>query len=178
MYIYCNYKEQATQTPFNLVGSLLKQLVQDHRASYEHVKPMYKYHHERRTHPTFEELRQALQVEMKTFTKVFILVDALDECAETNDTRAKLLTVLESFASIANILVTSRDLASIARHFCSTKRLDIHADDQDVRRYIESRIPHEPRLALHVKGCPELQEEIVNKIIENVRGMYASQLLS
>jgi hypothetical protein len=174
VYIYCNYKEQALQTPSNLIASLLKQLIQDHPAAYEHVKPIYKHHNDRRTRPTFEEFRQALQSEMNRFTKSFILVDALDECSEMNETRAKLLTALQSFASTVNVLVTSRDVASISSAFCSSKRLDIHADDQDVRRYIEGRIPHEFRLATHVKGYPALQEEIVKKIIENVQGMYVS----
>jgi hypothetical protein len=128
VYIYCNYKEQAVQTPSNLIASLLKQLVQDHPAAYDRVKPMYKYHRDRRTYPTFEKLRLTLQSELETFGKAFIIVDALDECSEIDKNRAKLLTVLQSFASIVNVLVTSRDLSSIVRDFRATKRLDIHAN--------------------------------------------------
>jgi hypothetical protein len=141
------------------------------------VKSFYKHHKDRETRPTLEELRQVLQSEIKMFTKVFIVVDALDECSEldADRTRSKLLMALRSLESTINLLVTSRELASIAQDFRETKRLDIQADDQDVRRYIENRIPHEPRLARHVHGHPTFQEEIVVKIIENARGMYVSQ---
>ena len=49
--------------------------------------------------------------------------------------------------------------------------MDICASDGDVRRYIEDRIPQESRLARHVDGHPMVQEEIVQKILEKVRGM-------
>jgi len=103
---------------------------------------------------------------------VFIVVDALDECSEVEGTRGRLLGRLKHCQSTVNLLVTSRDLASIAADFRGTKQLDIYARDDDVRRYIEGRIPHESRLARHVDGHPMLQEGIVKKILENVRGMY------
>lgn len=102
---------------------------------------------------------------------MFIVVDALDECSEVDGTRAKLLALLRTLSNTVNLLVTSRDLPSIATEFCETKRLEIYASDDDVRRYIENRIHREPRLAKHVDGHPAIQDEIVEKIIENVRGM-------
>ena len=43
--IYFNYKEQTTQTISELVTSLLKQLVQDHPETSDHIKK-FKDHHE------------------------------------------------------------------------------------------------------------------------------------
>ena len=100
------------------------------------------------------------------YSKVFIIVDALDECREDDGTRANLLQALRSLAGTVNLMVTSRDLVSIARDFQETKHLDICANDQDVRRYIEGRIARTPRR--HLKA---LQESIVKKIVENARGM-------
>jgi len=102
---------------------------------------------------------------------VFIVVDALDECPEDNGTRAGLVTELRSLPGTVNLMVTSRDLTSIARVFLGAKRLDIRANTQDLRRYIQGRISREPRLAGHVKGDPTLQDYIVKKVLENVRGM-------
>ena len=93
----------------------------------------------------------------------------LDECSE--DTRAKLLPALRSLASTANLLVTSRDIASIERHFRDNKRLYIRAIDQDVERYIEGRIPRLDRLKIHVDTDPALQGEISKAITGNVDGM-------
>lgn len=171
VYIYCNYKQQTEQTAVNLVTSLLKQLVQDHWVTYDNVRSLYRHHTDRCTSPTFDEFRDILQSEIERYPKVYIVVDALDECPETDGTRARLLSALRSFGSTVSLLVTSRNLASIEADFRGTKRLDIHAIDEDIRRYIEGRIPREPRLAKHVDGHQPLQEQIVKNITESVRGM-------
>ena len=62
-------------------------------------------------------------------------------------------------------MVTSRKLPSIARYFERAKRLHIRAKDDDIRIYIEGRIAIGPR---HLKN---LQDAIVNKIVENAKGM-------
>ena len=62
-------------------------------------------------------------------------------------------------------MVTSRNLPSIGRDFEGAKRLHIRAKDDDIRVYIEDRIALGPR---HLKN---LQEAIVNKILENAKGM-------
>ena len=112
------------------------------------------------------ELTTALKSEIGAYSKVFIVIDALDECPKDNGTRLNLLKTLRSLVGTVNLMVTSRDLSSIAREFQGMKRLEIRAHDQDVRRYIEGRIARAPRQ--HLKA---LQENIVNKIVENVRGM-------
>jgi hypothetical protein len=175
MYIYCNYKERSRQSVFNLVTSLLKQLVQDHTVAYESVKTLHLHHKNQETRPTLEQILEAFRLATGTFSKVFVVVDALDECSDT--TRAELLTALRSLANPINLLVTSRDLASIAQEFRGTKHLDIRANDQDVRRYIEGRIPCAPFLKIHVDKDATLQEEILKAITENVDGMLVSYAL-
>jgi hypothetical protein len=100
-----------------------------------------------------------------------MVVDALDECSEIDGTRTKLLTELRSFEGTVSLLITSRDLISIARDFRETKRLDIKASVRDLRRYVERQFSRKPRLAIHVDGDSSLREEIVEKIIEKVAGM-------
>jgi hypothetical protein len=164
--IYCNYKEQTEQTASNLVASLLKQIMPDHFAISDNLKSLYNHHNDKCTSPTLDEFAKALKLEIGKYSKVFIVVDALDECREDDGTRTNLLRVLQSLAGMVNLMVTSRDLVSIAREFEETKRLNIRANNQDVQRYIEGRIARAPRRHLKV-----LQESIVRKMVENVRGM-------
>src|ERR1700722_14718144 len=163
--IYCNYKEQAEQTVPNLVASLLRQIVQGRRAISDDVKSLFERHHRQSTRPTLDQLTDVLILEIRMRSKVFIVVDALDECREDDATRALLLQVLRSFPLQVNLMVTSRDLPSIGRDFEGAKRLHIRAKDDDMRIYIEGRIALGPR---HLK---HLQEAIANKIVENARGM-------
>jgi hypothetical protein len=161
-FIYLNYKEQHEQTVPNLIASLLKQIVQDRPTISNNVKALYEHHRLRNTCPILEELTEALKLEFRTYSKVFVVVDALDEC-ECHETRANLLKTLRSLT--AQLMVTSRDLPSIAQDFQRTPRRDIRASDQDVRSYLEGRIATAPRL---LRG---LQEIIVSQIVQNASGM-------
>ena len=100
--IYCNYKEQTEHTVSNLVASLLKQMVQDSRAISDDIKSFYKRHHRRAARPTLDQLTNILISEIQSYSKVFIVVDALDECREDDATRATLLEVLRSLPKQVN----------------------------------------------------------------------------
>jgi hypothetical protein len=166
MCIYCNYKEQSVQTVSNLVSSLLKQLFQDKNAPSDAMKFFCKYHQDRDTHPTLNEFLEALGSEIEMYSKVFIVVDALDECTEDYGTRANLLSALRTLPGTVNLMFTSRDLLSISRQFQGTKRLNIRAHGEDLRKYVRGRIASLPRR--HLIG---LQEVIEDKVVKVAGGM-------
>jgi hypothetical protein len=164
--IYCNYKEAAEQTVPNLIASLLKQIVQPSPTISEQVKSLYTYHKNRGTRPVLDEVVKVLGSEIMTYSRVFVVVDALDECREDDSTRAKLMKLLLSLPKNTSVMVTSRNLPSIAQDFGGAERLDIRAIDDDVTTYIKNRLSVAPR---HLK---KLQETIVSKIVDNINGMY------
>jgi hypothetical protein len=90
-FICCNYIDQAKQTVSNLVSSLLKQMVQHRWAISDNVNSFYQCHRRESTHPTLDQITCVLQSEIRTYPKVFIVVDALDECREDDGTRVRLL---------------------------------------------------------------------------------------
>jgi hypothetical protein len=164
--IYCNYKEAASQTAIDLVSSLLRQLAQSRPTISENVSKLYDTHQDHR--PTLRDFEEALRIEIRSYSKVFVIVDALDEC--TNDgTRTALLATLKNLS--INLMITSRYSVTIEEKFDGVKRLDIVARDNDVRRYIETRIDHEDLLARHVKANPSLKNEIINKVVDSAKGM-------
>jgi hypothetical protein len=165
MCIYCNYKEQAVQTVPNLISSLLKQLVQDRSALSHNIKSFCKYHQDRDTRPTLDEFLKMLGFEIGTYSKVFIVVDALDESTEDHGTRARLLTALQTLPGRVNLMFTSRNLLSIARQFQGTKRLDIQSHGEDLRKYVQGRITLARR---HLIG---LQDMIEDKVVKVAGGM-------
>jgi hypothetical protein len=170
VYCYCNYKEQKSQTVSVLIASLLKQLVQDHPTISDSVKSLYDRHFVRNTRPTPDEFTKALQSEIGRYTKVYIIVDALDEFLKHD--QGYLITELQSLASNVSLMVTSRPLPLIEQQFQGARRLDILANDEDIRKYIESRIPRERRLVQHVKKDVTLLETMMDKIGTTARGMY------
>jgi hypothetical protein len=112
-----------------------------------------------------------LQSEVLRFSEVFIVVDALDECPESNDTRDSFIAEIRKLHPIVHLMVTSRDISTIEREFEAAARVEIRAIDSDVRRYLESRIGRERRLLRHVKADPDLHETIINTVVEKAKGM-------
>lgn len=172
--IYCDYKSQAEQTVSGLIASLLKQFVQDRPIISDHIKSLHQRHFIPNTRPTPKEVTQALRSEIEMYSKVFVVVDALDECLEGN--QRDLVTELGSLGSAVNLMVTSRLLPLIQQLFKHAKCLNISANNDDVRKYIIDRIPHEHRLSRIVETDRALKENIVNKIISNIAGMYVFQM--
>jgi len=95
-FIFCNHKEQVKQMVSNLIASLLRQIVQGRRAISDDVKSFFEHHRRQTSRPTPDQLTDVLISEIHMRSKVFIVVDALDECREDDTTRALLLEVLRS----------------------------------------------------------------------------------
>lgn len=169
-WIYCDYKHSSEQTLVNLIGSLLKQLVQERRIS-DDVKRLYEHHSKRSTRPTPEEVGRLAKSEISSYSKAFILVDALDECPEESGTRQNLLKELQSLPGNVNLMITSRDLPTIQQEFKGERRLDVSANREDVTRYIQGRISREDRLLRHIKADPTLKDAIMETIVGRVEGM-------
>jgi hypothetical protein len=148
------------------VSSLLRQLVQSRPTISKTVKELYSCHGH--SHPTLHEFEESLQIEIRSYSKVFVIVDALDECTD-DATRTALLATLKDLP--VNLFVTSRYSLTIEEKFDGVKRLDIRAHDNDVRRYVEKRISREDRLSRHVKADPSLQDDIINKVVDSAKGM-------
>lgn len=170
-WVYCNYKEKSQQTLGNLIGSLLKQLVQRHSSVRSHFKDLYEKHRNQGTRPKHDEVAHALRSVIGSYSKTFIVVDALDECTEESGIRSDLLKQLRSLPGNVNLMITSRYLSAIEREFEGDMRLDIHATREDVARYVNGRIPQEHRLLRHVEADPTLQDAIVDTIVNNAKGM-------
>jgi Cdc6-like AAA superfamily ATPase len=172
-YLYCNFKRRDQQKAEELVASLVKQLAQGQSSLPESVRLLYDKHKEKRTRPSPDEISRALHSVADMFSRVIIVVDALDECQASDGSRARLLSEIFGLKERcgANIFATSRYLPEIKEQFRGSISLEIQASDEDVRRYLES---HMSRLPGFVGRAPELQEEIQSKITQSIQGMYVA----
>lgn len=169
-YLYCNFRRQQEQTVEHLLSSILRQLAQDQPSLPECVQSL-RDKHKKNTKPSLEHLTTTLLALIDMFSKVYIVVDALDECQLSDGSRAQFLNTifyLQS-ASKVNIFATSRFITDITDVFAEATSLEIRAHDEDIRRYLEGSICQLPAC---VTRSLELQEEIVTKIILAVDGMW------
>ncbi|EGN91697.1 hypothetical protein SERLA73DRAFT_66977, partial [Serpula lacrymans var. lacrymans S7.3] len=167
VYAYCRYKDRSRQTVCNLIASLLKQLVQDFPLTFDRIKDEFKRHREQDFHPTLSEVRDTLIKEIKQYSQVFIVVDALDEVSEDDDTRSEMMHCLQSLGG--SLLVTSRDMSSIKEAFHEALRMDIRAHEDDVRNYITDRIRLWTRLNGLLSGA--FREEVLELLVTEGQGM-------
>jgi Cdc6-like AAA superfamily ATPase len=93
-YLYCSYQRQQEQTSTELLACLLKQLVQENPTMPDSMKELDKRHKDKRTRRSFDEISKALHsvIASSSYSRVFILIDALDECQVSDGGRSKFLS--------------------------------------------------------------------------------------
>jgi len=171
-YVYCNFRRQQEQKLEDLLASVLKQLTQEQPSIPSCVEELHCHHKSKRTRPSIDELLRALHSVATIYSKVFLIIDALDECQDHNGCRTKFLSAIFSLQGKtgANLLATSRLLPEIAEKFKGGISLEIRATDEDVRTYLDQHLSS-PRRAF-LRDSPDLQEEIKAGIVKAVKGMY------
>lgn len=101
------------------------------------------------------------------YSRVFFVVDALDECQASDDCRKVFLSQFFGLQKKCpvNIFATARPIPEITEKFNGTT-LEIRAHESDVRKYLEGRISQ-----AESKLLKEHEEEIKSRITEVVDGM-------
>lgn len=167
-YIYCNFKKQEEQKIYNLLASVLKQLAESQSGLPESVKNLYDRHKAKRTRPSLGEILTVLQSVTMIYSRIFIIVDALDECQASSGCRARFISELFNLQirNGANIFATSRINPEIRETFKGSKEVEIRAHDEDVQRYLDSQIAQSGRKLLQT-----YHKEIKTEITKVVEGM-------
>lgn len=167
-YLFCSYKAQADQTAPSLLAALLKQLVQSRPDIAAPVQQMYEEHSKQKKGPSMDEIIRVQQSVCSKYTTVYIVVDALDECA--SKARNQLIDKLRELQARTDVrlLFTSRHIPEIRQKFQCDPILEVRASDEDVGRYIQGRINDLPRC---IQRDDELKCVVQNKIVEIVDGM-------
>jgi hypothetical protein len=172
-YLYCNFRRHDEQKAEDLFAILLKQLTQGRSTIPSSVKSLHENHEKSQTRPSFDELARTLQSVATLYSRVFIVVDALDECQATGGCRAKFLSGIFDLQDKCgiNIFATSRSIPEITEKFKGNISLEIVASEQDIRRYVDGHMSHLPSF---VGRNLDLQEEIKMTIVKAVDGMYVN----
>ncbi|EHK50281.1 Hypothetical protein TRIATDRAFT_154409, partial [Trichoderma atroviride IMI 206040] len=141
-YTYFNFWQQEEHWIEDLFAALLKQLSEGLFPLPASLKALYYDHQGNGGRPSFEKISKVLQSIIRiSYERVFIIVDALDECQESNSCRMRFiegLFVLQQCG--ANILATSRPITDITDRFNKSTWLEIRASADDIRTYVNGQI--------------------------------------
>lgn len=114
--MYLDYKDATNQTLVNLMGSLLKQLVQLRDSAFvsNDLRDLYRKAKRRSAKPRLEQVRQLLLAEIATYDRVYCVVDALDECSFRQELLSEILKLVPEKLSL---LITSRQIDSESQSY-------------------------------------------------------------
>jgi hypothetical protein len=78
--LYCDYRDREKQNPANMIGSLVKQLVMVMPKIPIKIHRAYQQSRQQEKRLELENASEMLMLALRSFDRVYICVDALDEC--------------------------------------------------------------------------------------------------
>ncbi|KAF5713099.1 ankyrin repeat [Fusarium mundagurra] len=167
-YIYANYRQHDEQKVDHLLKSLLKQLVQGQSSMPASVKSLYDKHKVNKTRASVEEVSATIQSIDGLYSRIFIVIDALDELKETDSCRNRFLKEIFKFQAqcCVKFFATSRFIPEITDKFEGIATVNIRAQDEDVRGFLDGKISQSGQLLR--THC----EMIKTEIAKTVDGMF------
>lgn len=131
---------------------------------------LYERHARNKTRPLLSEYASLLQDTLRAFSKVFVIIDGLDECPDS--ARKVLLAKVREIQPWIRTFITSRFLPSIEQGLTDAVRIEIQPSDDDIRKYLEQRLKKWESMKNHIKKDPSLSSTIVDSIVIKARRMF------
>jgi hypothetical protein len=171
-YIYCGSQQKNEPKAEDFLASLLKQLAERRRLP-DSVQSLYDKHNDKRTRPSLDDISRALRSTVAAYSRVFIVVDALDEFPAEGGGPARFMSEVFALQPTceANIYATSRLIGEITKEFSQSVTKEISASGKDVRLYLDVYMGQLPSF---VQESQKLQGMIKDTISAAVGGMYVS----
>jgi ankyrin repeat domain-containing protein 50 len=163
LFLFCQYAERKSQTIEELLGSLIQQLLRRQRDLPSAAASLFQKHDLACTRPSQKELSTLLSSLVGDFERVYVVIDALDEC-EHSITRG-LLEALGDLPDSAHRLYTSRNEPHIQHRACEAKAFPILSREEDIRTYLETQIEGEENLSRLCREHQDLKNIVVKEII-------------
>jgi Cdc6-like AAA superfamily ATPase len=169
-YQYYNFQRDQDQKPELLVANLIKQLSQCRHPLHSSVRLLYEQTQKKGYRPSLQELLETFQLVTSSYSRVFIVLDALDEFSDLDRSRTKFLDGLFSVQKNHgfNIFATSRSIPEIEKRFANHPSIPIHPSKDDIFTYLENFMYQLPDF---VQTDEELKEEVKAQIESASDGM-------
>jgi hypothetical protein len=174
-FFFCDYKDEQTHLPINILGALASQLARQNDAAYPILARYYQELHDSRQlgrNPTVDGLCAALSDMLLLYDQTYLIIDGLDECGGHVD---EVVAAISSWAVTQDrlsIALLSRNEANIRGYLRDGyENVEIAAHTEDVTEYVTAQIEERVRtrrLRLH---DPLLKEEIVRELTKGTGGM-------
>lgn len=173
-YFYFDHQDQPAQLPATVFSCILRQLLDQQPAIPEAVSRVYNNIGSKGGLSQYECASLIAEV-VKGLGHVYLVLDALDECAPEH--RAPLLQTLSQLSSVPGLrlLVTSRPhIREITTAFTRPLRLNIVARDEDIKLYIRQELS---RNGIHDMCDTDFATGLIQRLSQGADGMQVSPFL-
>lgn len=167
-YIYGDYKNSSQQTSSELLASLAKQLAASKSQPPTELADLAAMLQGEARRPDLQQSQKLLASMCESFSRVYLLVDALDEIRTSE--RKKFLSALYKIESgCISFFFTSRpNIGDIQSQLKDATRLPIRAADADIRLYVRHRIYEDETFQARIKS---FEAELIETVTELAAGM-------
>lgn len=169
-YLFCSYKEWERHTAVALLGHINQQLLSVRKSLFSRVQEVYQRHAKDGSRPLLNEQIELLRM-LSESCKTVIVVDALDELTTVDDCRQTVVEELCRLCPSISLLVTSRPLPNIEAMLAAATRIEVKTTAEDMRGYLEYRLPKSETMRNHTRKDPTLISHICDTVIEKSEGM-------
>ena len=166
--VYCSYRNPDTTS--SLVGSILSQLLSSIEQP-PNVNPQ-DILDRGKLHQIFSRI-------FDRYCRLYLVIDALDECADGPALLEHLRGLLDlaektESAPDVHIFITGRHHVEheVQRKLVPNGRLEISSDDEDVRKYLKQELRSQSQLLEWITGDCDFESQIIDSIIARVAGMF------
>ncbi|KAL8919498.1 MAG: hypothetical protein Q9172_004952 [Xanthocarpia lactea] len=168
---------RANQTAENLFGSIVKQLAEGYPKRFSPlVKELYQTREKTHGRPLLADFVSMLGSMLRSFRINYMVVDALDECAdEVKDSLLNEFRNLQRICSLRLLFTLRPGTITGLLDLNKTGFLEICAQDEDIGKYISSRIAEgasERRTFTTLTKKPDLVAFTILTITASSRGMF------
>lgn len=171
-YFYFDFNDIEKQKSDKMIRSLVKQLYTSFTTQNSKLESLFSSCNDGGRQPSSDELMQVLKDLMTSFHRTYVILDALDECSDTQELLANIAQIQGWELSGLHMLVISRRLTDIEHElepmtdFKSRICIQSAAVDADIDIYVRHRLQTDKKLKRwqnHVQAQKEISDTLKAK---------------
>jgi hypothetical protein len=167
--LYFSYSMRGEQTKEKLLAGLLRQLVKREHCYSETVQSLYEQCKSAGRRPLLNDMVVLLDYVAGTFSQVFVVVDALDECEGTEwSPLVRELRGLQTMFPALRLMFTFRPHVVVLEKMANATTINIRAHPSDLEHYVVMQLS---RLSKHVTETANLRRDVIQGIVKAADGM-------
>jgi len=178
LFFYNSFQRKHEQSAVSMISCLLRQAFLHSISRAESIQDLCDRHckNGQASRPTLSELVQTLSTVFAGYKRVYLVIDALDECISTDlDSTSQRNTFLRTLNSLQqnsgdciSITVTRRSSRDMILDSERTTALYVKAHDDDISKYALSRLYVSRR---QIFRDPDVQQRVADALMRSSKGM-------